>query len=91
MASKAAPPKQQYVDLALQHISRQGGVVAVDSMVRLYSQDMVDYLIKQKKVSTTTLVVNDKENRVPARRISAIFTHEWKRERPAWLDKYIGK
>lgn len=83
--------KQAHIDLALQYLTKNMGIVSTQDMVRLYSQSVVDNLIDTKKVQPTVIVAEDKHNLMPRIRINAIFTHEWKRERPIWLDAYLAK
>ena len=89
MATKARTIKPEHIQLLMAYISRNAGCVAVADAVRLYSQPIVDHLIKNHMVTPTTIVFNHPTNRMPPTRISAIYTSEWTRERPAWLDRYI--
>ena len=86
-----AKVKPHHVELLMQYITRNHGVVMVSECARLYSQDVVDAVIESKKVQRTVIVAHDKDNLLPAQRINAIFTSEWKRERPIWLDIHLAK
>lgn len=92
MASKKAPtPKPAHIELLLSYINKHGGVQLTSECARLYSQDVVDYCIQSKKVTTIVIAATCKHNLMPVQRLNAIFTNEWKRDRPVWLDDYLAQ